>query len=180
MPTGLVEEIQQAAIDPDVAVSTLLRRVKLAAVKLKLDTVQDWVELELNGYSGKPDVPLYRKVNGSAMVRDSYQGWQPLVLSEGSEFLRKASVGDSVGSIEAMLANKTGDMVREYPASILEKLSESNNVRLIQGGCLISRPSFVAILDAVRNLVLDWVIELERAGVVGDGLSFTAREREKA
>jgi len=33
--TGLVEEIQKAALDPKVPVSTLLRQVKLAAVKLR-------------------------------------------------------------------------------------------------------------------------------------------------
>jgi hypothetical protein len=50
MSNGLVEEIQKAAIDPNAKVSTLLRQVKLAAVKLKLDSVADWVEGELTGH----------------------------------------------------------------------------------------------------------------------------------
>jgi hypothetical protein len=179
MPIGLVEEIQKAAIDPDVAVSTLLRRVKLAAVKLKLDTVQRWVELELDGYSGEPELPAYRTVGGSAMVRDAYTGWQPVALSEGTEFLQTATVGDSVGKIEALLAGK-GDLIKQYPVNILESLSKHNGAQLLQGGCLISRSAFIGILDAVRNLTLDWVIELERAGILGDGLSFTAQERQQA
>jgi hypothetical protein len=35
-------------------------------------------------------------------------------------------------------------------------------------------------LDAVRNLVLDWAIELERSGVVGEGITFSADEKKIA
>src|SRR5262245_16715118 len=115
MPAGLVEEIQKAAVDPDVAVSTLLRRVKLAAVKLKLDMVQDWVELELNGYPNKASLPEYRKVAGTAVAREAFTGWQLLMLAENTEFLRTASVGDPVGSIEAVLARDDGDLIKQYP-----------------------------------------------------------------
>ena len=71
---GLVEEIQKAAIDSSVPVSTLLRRVKLAAVKLKLDSVEGWVEAKSSGYQNGTPLPEYRKLGGSAMVETLYSG----------------------------------------------------------------------------------------------------------
>jgi hypothetical protein len=65
VPT-IVEEMQKAVLDPTVSVSDLLRRVKYVAVKLRLGGVEDWVEQELNGYSG--DVPEYRLTIGQPMV----------------------------------------------------------------------------------------------------------------
>lgn len=180
MPAGLVEEMQKAAIDPSAAVSTLLRQVKLAAVKLKLDSVEAWVEAELNGYSKGSDLPAYRKVGGSAMVQTFYGGWQPLILSKETEFLRTASITESVASIESMLAKKDSTAIKPYSAELVAKLSKVNDQQIMQAGCLIQRSSFVAILDLVRNLVLDWAINLERAGVTGNGISFTAREQEQA
>jgi hypothetical protein len=180
VPAGLVEEMQKAAIDPSAAVSTLLRQVKLAAVKLKLDSVEGWVEAELNGYPDGSDLPAYRKVGGSAMARTLYGGWQPLMLAKEIEFLRTALIGDSVASIESMLAKKDSALIKQYPAEFVARLSENNDGQIMQAGCLIQRSSFVAILDSVRNLVLDWAINLERAGVTGNGISFTAREQEQA
>jgi hypothetical protein len=46
MPT-LVEKLQFDAMDPNVRVSDLLRRVKFTAVQLGLGNVEDWVEREL-------------------------------------------------------------------------------------------------------------------------------------
>jgi len=50
LPEGLITEIQREAIDSTSSVSGLLRKVKLAAAKLKLDNLATWVDLELNGY----------------------------------------------------------------------------------------------------------------------------------
>jgi hypothetical protein len=78
MPT-IVEQIQRDALDPSVSVSTLLRRVKLAAAKLGLGQVENWVEQELNGYSST--LPEYRIMRGSPMAFNPYTGWQPLMGS---------------------------------------------------------------------------------------------------
>jgi hypothetical protein len=97
--TGLVEEIQRAALDPNVRVSTLLRQVKLAAVKLNLDTVEQWVESELRGYQDGSPVPDYRKLGGVAMARDAFSGFEPIILGEGMDWMRIAHVGDAIASI---------------------------------------------------------------------------------
>ena len=178
--TGLVAEIQRAALDPNMRVSTLLRQVKLAAVKLKLDTVEQWVEAELRGYRDGSPVPDYRKLGGVAMARDAFSRFEPIILGEGMDWMRTATVGDAIASIEALLDGKGGGMMKLYPTKMIADLSKSNGVQIVEAGCVLQRSSFVRILDAVRNLVLDWAIGLERAGVTGHGISFTPEEQRQA
>jgi hypothetical protein len=73
LPT-IVEEMQLAALDQSVSLSDLLRRVKFVAVKLKLGSIEDWVEQELHGY--KDTVPQYRIVVGQPMAHSIYHGTQ--------------------------------------------------------------------------------------------------------
>ncbi|WP_442869895.1 AbiTii domain-containing protein [Bradyrhizobium sp. CCBAU 11361] len=75
-----------------------------------------------------------------------------------------ASVGDSVARLESLLSKTSGEFIKQYSADILKSLSKHNGTQLTQGGCSIPHSAFAGILDAVRNLVLDWAIELERAG----------------
>ena len=52
--------------------------MKLAATKLSLGTVEDWVEQELNGYKSR-ELPEYRIINGRPVYKSRYGGqWNPL------------------------------------------------------------------------------------------------------
>jgi hypothetical protein len=44
----------------------------------------------------------------------------------------------------------------------------------------ISTTQIVGILDAVRNATLDWSLQLEQAGVLGENMSFTLTEKREA
>src|SRR5258708_22437234 len=75
MGQGLVLEIQRDALDKDVPVTTLLRKVRLAAAKLQLTNVEDWVHHEFNGYTG--ELPAYRKTRGTPTALNPYPGRRP-------------------------------------------------------------------------------------------------------
>src|SRR5690242_16206897 len=97
--SSLIEEIQREALDLTVPVSTLLRKVRLAAAKLKLDVVEDWVSNELNGY--ETSVPAYRILKGTVRYNNGYTGWQ-MLLGDTSSFSQKGN-GQSISQIESML-----------------------------------------------------------------------------
>jgi hypothetical protein len=44
----------------------------------------------------------------------------------------------------------------------------------------VSRSAVNGIIDAVRNMVLDWCLQLEKDGILGEGLVFSAKEKEVA
>jgi hypothetical protein len=66
----IVEKLQQAALDAGTPVNDLLRRVKFVATKLGLPSVEEWVDHELNGYTGAP--PDYRRVHGTPIAVNPY------------------------------------------------------------------------------------------------------------
>ena len=180
MAEGLISEIQREAIDSKASVSSLLRKVKLAAAKLKLETLASWVDLELNGYPTR-EVPAYRKFSGSLRYWNEYQGWQPLGGDAGIiRMLSEVTFGESVASIEALVAGKSSSLLSQFPPAILEILSKGMGINVAQAGAEVATAKAVGILDAVRTAVLDWAIEMERAGVHGEGLSFSSTEQQKA
>ena len=181
MGQGLVLEIQRDALDKDVPVTTLLRKVRLAAAKLQLTTVEEWVGHELNGYSG--ELPPYRKTRGRPTVWNPFHGWQPLggdpaILEIASE----VQISESLASIEVALKAKSngGSLHMPYTPGQLGALSNMVGRNVARAGVDFSAGTLAHIVDAVRNLVLDWAIELEKKGVVGEGMTFSPDEKKIA
>lgn len=180
--SGLIEEIQRDALDNKIPIENLLRRVKLAAAKLKLENLEEWVEQELIGYRGK--VPDYRKAHGQPAAWNPYHGWIPVHVSDEriSNLISEARVGQSISSLRDLLESGSDSGLLHFPiaAGVVEKLNKMMDFQTARMVIQISRGHIVGILDYVRNMVLDWAIEMERQGVIGEGMSFSASEREDA
>jgi hypothetical protein len=178
---GLVEEIQRGALDPDVSVSSLLLKVKVAAAKLELGNVEAWVESELNGYS--TPVPEYRQLRGSPKAFNPYRGWIPIMLptKKQNEWLSTVMITNSIATIEDIVrGSKKGLLESPFPASLIKELNRSMDIEFGQMSNHLSANQFQSIIHFVRNMVLDWSLKLEKAGVTGQGFSFNAEERKKA
>jgi hypothetical protein len=177
--TGIIEQIQRDALNPEFPVSALLRKVKLAAAKLKLEKVEDWVDHELKGYDD--DVPAYRVISGRPQ---GFTGryWIPLAGdAETIAMISHAPVRQSIATIEALIMRQS-DATPQYPlapeqVSVLSKLT---NIDIARVSIFFDRSLLTGIVDGVRTAVLEWAIELEKAGVMGSALSFTSEEQEKA
>ncbi|MGO4508023.1 hypothetical protein AB4Z51_13475 [Bradyrhizobium sp. 2TAF36] len=175
--SSLIEEIQREALDPTIPVSTLLRKVRLAAAKLKLDTVEDWVSNELSGYEGS--VPDYRMMKGTVRYNNGYTGWQ-MLLGDTSSFSEKGN-GQPISQIESMLepaGNQTFHI--QFTGKLAEIISKAAGGGQASYALFIDRAQLSGVLSAVRNLVLDWAINLEKTGIKGDGMSFSEKEKKIA
>jgi hypothetical protein len=179
---AIVEQLQADAINPNVAVSTLLRKVKLAAVKLKLPKVEVWVDAELNGYD-KGKLPDYRIQSGPLRAWDHIgQSWIPVggdarIMSK----ITAARVNESVCALETLLAAKGhSTYLWNFSPEQIEALNKMCNYRSSQYGLELTRSQFAEILDRVRNLVLDWALELERQGIMGTEVGFNEQDKKHA
>lgn len=179
--TGLIEEIQRDALNLEVPSDTLLRRVKLAAAKLGLNNLESWVEHELNGYQG--DLPPYRSILAAPVAWDVYHGWVPIHSNSASflDLISTAEIRQSVASLEDLLdANTNGPLhlpMLPEQMTILNKMAQTQSPK---GAWQVSRGHIVNIMSAVRNLTLDWAVEMEKQGVLGSGMSFEPEEKEQA
>jgi len=174
----IIEKLQHAALDKNTPVNDLLRRVKFVAAKLGLGNVEEWVEQELNGYESPP--PAYRRVYGIALALNPFQGWLP--IGGHIDNLSRRTIGEPVSALEALLAStKSGGTLQiRYPDKITEKLDRSNDVHGGNYFLQISPSELERILDRVRTLVLDWALNLEKAGIMGSEDNFDRAEKEKA
>lgn len=174
---GLVEQIQLDAMNPAVPVATLLRKVKVAAVKLGLSDTLSWVEQELAGYSD--DLPEYRMGRGQTVGYNPYHGWQPVAFQdhETADLVATVNFYEPIGNYEQLLEKGEGPFHIPLPNSMLSLLNETFNFQVPKAANTISRGLIVQIVDRVRDLVLDWALELARAGISGDGLGFSSEER---
>ena len=67
----LLREIQVAATDGQVGVSTVLRKAKILAARLHNQDFEDWVNRELNGYDDSTNLPPYRVIPITAKEADT-------------------------------------------------------------------------------------------------------------
>jgi AbiTii len=187
MTLPLIIQIQQAALDGQASVTDALRKAKLACAKLGLTEFGRWVDSELEGYMEVvvDYLPGYRKVTGTAEAYNPYHGWQPLIFpnEKVAEICSFAPIGMSIPAVEESLrdANSSGGFFEfPYPPSLANQIRQAMgsggaNIRL-----KIGTPTVGNIVNAVRNILLEWTIKMEREGVLGNDLVFNESEREKS
>ncbi|MET4147771.1 hypothetical protein ABIC06_000085 [Bradyrhizobium sp. RT7b] len=141
------------------------------------------VEHELNGYPPDGEIPSYRTLSGRPMALNPYHGWIPIILNEKQldRMLSTCPTKQSIASLEALIKENETNFV-QFPLSP-GMIAQLNGVMNVQFGTMavhIPTISVHGLLDAVRNAVLEWALKLERAGVKGEGLSFSREERQLA
>lgn len=179
---GLISEIQLAAIDHNVPIDAVLRRMKLCTAKLGLSSLAAWVDLELNGYTS--NLPPYRKLSGQPFAWNPYNGWIPILTESAKDmaFISRTPITQSISALRDLLENSNTDELFQYPMSHdlvlqLNSMLEFPSPRMM---VKVSRSAIVGILETVRNMALDWSIKMENNGVLGEGMSFESTEKERA
>lgn len=181
--SGLVLELQRDALDKNVDVSSLLRKAVVVSKKLGIREIETWINQELAGYPADEDaVPKYREVSGVVKVFNPYHGWQPLNFgnAELGEDLSKRKISQAIGELVAIAENdKSGNLQVPFSQHTKNALMKMMDIPL-EPTLLVSDAQIHGILEAVRNEVLNWALDLETKGIVGDGMSFSKEEKAVA
>ena len=182
MPS-LVEQLQSAALDRNVPGEDLLRLAKVVATKLELDQFLSWIDREMKGYGPDDDVPEYRLLSGVVQAEGPYHGWQTVIFeqNEGAQKLHRELTNHKarlpIGEISDLLSR--GGRALGIPYGTM-KVEGVLGEELVNAQLEVDRARFAGILDAVRNAVLEWALELEKAGIRGEGLTFSQPEKQRA
>lgn len=179
---GLVEQLQADAINQDIPVSTLLRKVKVAAVKLGLDDTLTWVQRELEGYETVSDLPDYRRSHGEIQYWNPYHGWQHINFRrpEVVNLVSQVVLFEPIVNYEEILKSDSGSFQLPLPPELVAEINNNLSMPVSKIINSISRGVIVKVVQRVRDLVLDWALELRRIGVTGEGVEFTVEERKTA
>jgi hypothetical protein len=183
--TALVIELQSAAYDEKKPVSALLRLALAVGSKLGLTEIEEWLRAELNGYVVKnsidKDIPSYRIVGARLKGLNPHTGWIPIEFADQKVRAMVSSIPvlQPASELEHLISGDTDHLTMDVPLALKQLLWKSNGFQF-QIAQHISRSQVVGILDTVRSRVLDFALELERRGIMGEGKSFTQSERSDA
>jgi hypothetical protein len=177
----LVLQLQAECLDAGVSILEVLRKALVVARKLSLTDAQAWIEKELNGYKSGDEAPPHRLLTGQIRSWNPYHGWIPMIFEDHREaaYLSKCFVGQPIGELEDLLKHGTGTLQFPFDPGTEANLMKGMDIPL-QTTRHLSRSSVTGIIDAVRNMVLEWCLQLEKDGILGDGMVFSAREKEAA
>ncbi|XDD52966.1 hypothetical protein AB3N62_10780 [Leptospira sp. WS4.C2] len=179
---GLTIELQRDILDSKNNLSNLLRKAILISKKLSVSTIEDWLQNEINGYKSIDSIPDYRIAKGQVKVFNPYRGWLPCNFAdeESSKNLTQQAIFMSIGEMEALLKeNESGVLVMNFNQTITNDLMSQMSVPL-QPALHVYSVEIIKILEIVRNNLLTFSLELEKMGILGEGMTFTKEEKESA
>jgi hypothetical protein len=179
--SSLVLELQSDALNSSVSTLDVLRKALVVARKLGIEKFQKWIELELEGYDSSP-LPKYRSTRGQLRGWNPYHGWHPIRtdskdLQEVYAKVCDCSISQPISEL-IFLANSEGDELQMQ----LQFQAESFLVSTVRTSVKISisKVSVQGIVEAVRDIILQWALQLEEDGVTGEGMTFSKEEKQIA
>jgi len=188
---NLVDELQNCAESSDVL--TVLRKAKRLSSKLGRNDISTWLQSEMDGYGSGQSVPTYRMIQttfaynsngyipaGYGFVKSGVEDLQPMGIESPVKFRESISVIlmliDRVNN-----GNKIYNQIDRYSKFdiSLRNMFHFHPIIADQISLLIHLNEFEvkAIPDRIKDTILDWACALERAGVTGEGMSFSEKEK---
>lgn len=177
---SLVLELQRDVLDRTIHITDLLRKALLVSRKLKIRDIEEWLNDELNGYEGRP-VPSYRIVTGELKGFNPYRGWVPIMLgAEFNEMICAQSVYDSASQIiDLVERTEVGSVTIKFPQE-LSMLIMRMIKRDIEPTLHVPVHQLVRILDVTKTKIMDFALDLEARGILGEGIRFSKAEEQLA
>jgi len=178
---SIVLELQRDALDSKVSVPDLLRKALVVSRKLGLDEFGIWINYELNGYpADNMKIPAYRHLRGEVKAWNPFHGWQPVFFgAKDAERISTRACTQSVAEIQNLLEDREGSLAMPFNPETERVIQKAigEDLRVL---AFVSPAALAGILDTARTTVLNWTLELEQKGVLGEGLSFSEKERTAA
>ena len=171
---SLVSELQGDILSSKKSVTEILRMAKLISAELGLTDISDLINAELNGYRDAAKIPAYREINGGTLqVFNPVHGWMLAGALGAQDFTFRNS--QPVSELEELARSKfvTSTPARKFQLS--EAFAMQFPQRIVHSPMEIKR-----ILEAIKEQILNWTIELKQRGILGEDLSFDTEEKQKA
>lgn len=170
---SLLSEIQEAAINTGVDITTLLRKCKVLASRLGNVDFKSWVDYELEGYPSIDILPAYRILKVESYGNFSNIAWKrnnaiipPSCIPEEyrdlvtTEYMVRpisyyaSLVGDKKG-VEPLAVYWPPDLVAYIGNEIYKSMQCSNAWKQVTVGLIVE------MIEKVRNNILNFVLKLD-------------------
>jgi hypothetical protein len=169
----LLREIQAAATESKVDISTVLRKAKILAARLQNAEFGNWVDRELNGYSDHSTLPPYRVVPVEVRGHISRSGlhWNdaPIMTASLPEKLRTwgevCYLSQPIAAIASLAAGAQQGVQLQVPwpqeLAIRFGAQGYNGFECLGAWQVVSPHALIGVVDTVRNRILDFALKIE-------------------
>jgi hypothetical protein len=177
---SIVDDLLTQALDDSVPIDSLLRRAEAVANLLDLDELARWAHLELHGYETTDAVPPYRIITGEAQGWSPLGYWVPIIWQSQDERKNFSTwpIRDSIGEIWDRV-QRGGQPHWMLPLGSIP-LTGPLGKQLTNVSLQLDRAVFVNVVSVVRSKISAWTVKLKKAGIRGEGFSFSEPEKRKA
>ena len=180
--SDIVTELQKDLLNQSKPTSEILPKAYLVAKKLKLDEFSTWLKLEMDGYRNieEQHIPEYRKISGQIKAKNPFNGWIPVCIDDKKleTNLSEQMCFQSIKELEELL-KEDKDKNKNLYTALSGEFSKLLNYP-VPCGVFYGRAQIVAIINLVRNKILDWTLDLENKGIKGENMEFLKEDIEKA
>ncbi len=180
---SIVLELQREAMGSEVSVSDLLRKALVTSKKLNIKEFEEWVQIELAGYDEGDEFPEYRKTRGTAKLRHPRTGWERIYFPtvELEDMVSVRPTGQSIGEIEKLVSEITSNDQIQMPftSKFIDTITRSVGIKG-EVTLFVEITELTKVIDTVRNIILNWSLKLEEDGILGNDITFSEEEKEKA
>src|SRR6266404_5799885 len=161
MPS-LVRDLQRDISASNKSVTEILRTAKLISAKLGLSDITAWIESELNGYKKGEVVPEYRQIKGGHLeIFNPYQGgW----IFAGDVQKWRSRTSQPVPELEELASGDTIIITPDKPFP-LTSIDGMGGDHIFPQRLVFSPVQIKRMLEAIKDKILDWTIELEQRGI---------------
>ena len=177
MNQSLVFELQQELYNSNSRATNILRMAYIISRKLKVDDFEKWIHLELNGYIGQVTIPEYRKVYGQVVAWNPYHSWKYIVFEQRSiqDQISNKEIIQSIPELEDLIQKSGEGLSIPLPDELSKYISYKTKISLS-----IDSSQLIAIIEKVKNILLEWSLKLEEDGIIGENMSFNNDEIKNA
>lgn len=169
---SLLSAIKKDLLDDSVSLASALRRVKIIAAQVEDDELAAWVENELNGYDSVDQLPEYR-----SRRCDSYGSFisigfktkhtqipESVIREDRRQWATHFHLTQGIRELETLAAGDTNAVVQNWSPELAATLTDKvyANAQCTSAWKELPTPTLVGILDAIRNRLLDFVLDVEK------------------
>lgn len=168
-------------MEPSTSPSDLLRQALVVARRLAVPELTDWISRELNGYDSD-EVPDYRRIKGQLMAENPRRGPIPFfvppdIAAPLSDFEMRQSVPELMQLVQSTNNVCCYYFPFEVEHMLMQQMRKGNGVAM-RPVLMIHVVQIQGVIEKVKTRVLEWALDLEAKGVLGEGMTFTPQEKQ--
>lgn len=177
-------ELQKRAMDSSTDIVELLRYAYAIAEELEMHDFAVWSKAELEGYSDKDVLPEYRTVRGAIKILSSYGSTFFLRFDDPKikNILSTMNFPNNVESLKKIMSEKGDFVIANFMPEKEEMLMKLiNDTRFVENIYLsIHKVEFENTFSMIRQIILNWILECKKQGILGNEWIFTDQEKAMA